>query len=111
LALYSPIYYGRRDVRALGSPLVAAKSHALGLIPAGTPVSASNELGGHLSERRYIYTFPKVVRAHWIVVDINDSTYGDTRGFQRVVREYESRRDWRIVYSSHGVTVLHKRPG
>ena len=28
------------------------------LIPDGVPVSASNQLGGHLSERRYIYTFP-----------------------------------------------------
>ena len=42
-----------------GRPLVSAKAHALSLIPGWcTAVSASNELGGHLSERRYIYTFP-----------------------------------------------------
>jgi uncharacterized membrane protein len=109
LALYSPIYYGAGDVRALGSPLVAAKSHALGLIPASVPVAASNELGGHLSERRYIYTFPKVVRARWIIVDISDSTYADAAGFRRVARKFESAKDWRTVFSSHGVTVLRKR--
>ena len=109
LSLYSPIYYGSSDVRALGSPLVAAKSHAVGLIPAGVRVSASNELGGHLSERRYIFTFPKVHLAHWIIVDRNDSTYVDVAGFRRVIRKYESDKDWRTVYSSHGVTVLHKR--
>lgn len=109
LALYSPIYYGSGDVRALGSPLVAAKSHALGLIPSGVPVSATNELGGHLSERRRIYTFPKVVRAHWIIVDKNDGTYLDVKGFKRVLRRYEADKLWRIVYSSHGVTVLRER--
>jgi uncharacterized membrane protein len=109
LALYSPIYYGAADIRAIGSPLVAAKSHALGLIPAGVPVSASNELGGHLAERRYSYIFPKVLRSHWIIVDAHDSTYVDASGYERVIRRYESDTDWRIVYSSHGVTVLHRR--
>jgi uncharacterized membrane protein len=109
LALYSPIYYGRGDIRALDSPLVAAKSHAVSLIPAAAPVSASNELGGHLSERRYIYNFPKVLRADWIIVDIDDSTYADVTGFKRVVREYESAKEWRVVYSSHGVAVLRRR--
>jgi hypothetical protein len=110
LSLYSPIYFGARDVRAIGSPLVAAKSHALGLIPAAVPVSATNELGGHLSQRRRVYTFPKVGLSHWIVVDVRDGTYVDVAGFKRFVRKYESDKDWRTVYSSHGVTVLHKRP-
>jgi uncharacterized membrane protein len=107
LSLYSPIYYGSGDIRALGSPLTDAKAHALSLIPAGVPVSSSNELGGHLSARRYIYTFPKVIRARWIVVDVNDSTYLDVKGYKRMLRKYESAKDWRTVYSSHGITVLH----
>jgi uncharacterized membrane protein len=110
LALYSPIYFGAGDVPALGSPLVAAKAHAVGLIPGGVPVSASNQLGGHLSDRRYIYAFPSVRRSRWIVVDANDSTYGDVAGYKRVIREYESSKAWRIVFSSRGITVLHKRP-
>jgi hypothetical protein len=94
-------------VKALGSPVVSAKSHALGLVPAGVPVSASNELGGHLSARRYIYTFPSVGRAQWIVVDIHDRTL-HIPGFRRQVRRYEADKAWRIVYSSHGIAVLHR---
>lgn len=109
VALFSPIYDLGGDVRALGSPLVSAKAHALSLVPAGVPVSASNQLGGHLSERRYIYTFPSVRRAQWIVVDINDPTLTYLHGFKRHVRQYESDKRWRIVFSSHGVAVLHKR--
>ena len=108
VALVSPINRLGGDVRALGSPVVSAKSHALGLIPGGVPVSASNELGGHLSERRYIYTFPSVGKAQWIVVDSNDHTL-HIPGLKRQLREYEANRAWRVVFSSHGVAVLRKR--
>jgi hypothetical protein len=71
-------------------------------------VSASNQLGGHLSERRYIYSFPYVRRARWIALDVHDATYIDKAGFRRVVREYESSKSWRIVFSSRGVIVLRR---
>ena len=83
----------------------------MSLIPDGVPVAASNQLGGHLSERRYIYTFPYVRRARWIVVDSNDSTLRRRRrATSASIRKYEANKAWRIVYSSHGVTVLHRRP-
>ena len=107
VAVLSPINKLGHDVRALGSPLVSAKAYALSLIPSGVPVSASNELAGHLSERRYIYTFPSVGRSNWIVVDIHDRTL-HIPGFERQARKYEADKAWRIVYSSHGITVLHK---
>ncbi len=110
IAVFSPIYFLGSDVRALGSPLVAAKEHAVSLIPPGARVSSSIQLGGHLSERRFIYTFPTIGRSRWIVVDLNDPTYGDTRDFKRLVRRYEGDTAWRLVFSSHGVVVLHKRP-
>jgi uncharacterized membrane protein len=109
VALLSPLYVVGRDVSALGSPLFSAKAHALSLIPSGVPVSASNELAGHLSERQYIFTFPKVQRARWIVLDVNDPTLSFIHGFKRYARQYEADPKWRIVYSSHGVAVLHKR--
>jgi uncharacterized membrane protein len=108
VAIYSPIYFIGRDVRALGSASVSTKSRALSLIPGGVPVAASNELGSHLSKRRYIYTFPYVRRSRWIIVDINDST-SQVPGFRRYVRQYESDKTWRIVFSANGVDVLHKR--
>lgn len=109
VAIWSPILLGSRDVRALGSPLVSAKSHALALIPHGVPVSATNQLGGHLSERRYIYTFPAVGGSRWIVVDANDPTESDIAGLKRDVRKYESDKAWRVAYSAHGIAVLHRR--
>jgi uncharacterized membrane protein len=110
LAIISPIYVVRGDVEALGSPAAAAKAQALSLIPAGVPVSASNQLGGHLSERRYITTFPFGLRARWIIIDINDPTYHNIGAYKRKVRKYEAdEKAWRTVFSSHGVAVLHKR--
>jgi uncharacterized membrane protein len=109
VAIYSPIYLVTKDFKAIGSPVDAAKAHALSLIPGGVPVAASNELGGHLSERRYIYEFPYVRRARWIVVDINDITQGDLPNYKKVVRNFERNRAWRTVFSSHGITVLRKR--
>jgi uncharacterized membrane protein len=110
IAIFSPLYSLASDVRALGSPVASAKAHAVELVPEGVPVSASNQLGGHLSERRYSYTFPIVGRSRWIVVDVNDPSYGDANGYLRVVRNYEADKAWRVVFSSHGIAVLHKRP-
>jgi uncharacterized membrane protein len=107
LAAYSPLLMLGADVPAVGSPLVSAKAHALGLVPRDAPVSASNQLGGYLSERRHIFEFPVTRHARWTVLDINDSTEGGK--YKRVVRRYEADRAWRIVYSSHGIVVLHKR--
>jgi uncharacterized membrane protein len=109
VAIYSPITLASPDVRLLGSPLVAAKAHAVGLIPGGVPVSTSNQLGSHLSERSDIESFPYVVHARLIVLDVNDTSYGDPAGYKRLVQKYESDAAWRIVFSSHGVVVLHKR--
>jgi hypothetical protein len=109
LAIYSPILSLPRDVRALHSPLVSAKSQALSLIPGQVPVSASNQLGGHLSARRYSYIFPTVGQARWIILDVRDGTYIDSNGYKRLIRAYRDKKEWRTVFSSHGVFVLHKR--
>ena len=95
------------------SPVRAAKTRALALIPASAPVAASNQLGADLSERRYIYVFPYVRDARWIVLDKKDryldSSSSAARAFDQAVARYEGSANWNIVYSSHGVEVLHKR--
>jgi uncharacterized membrane protein len=108
IAIFSPIYFIRQDVQARSSPVRNVKIHALALIPSGVPVSASNQLGGHLSERRYSYSFPYVRSARWIIVDRNDPTYGDTAGFRKYIRRYRSDPQWRTIYASRGITVLRK---
>jgi uncharacterized membrane protein len=106
-AIISPILSLPKDVEALGSRQVAVARHAINLIPEGVPVSATNRLGGYLSGRRFIYTFPSIGQSRWIIADINDSSL-HISGFKRRVRAYEMDEAWRIVYSSHGIVVLHK---
>ena len=110
VALFSPTYVLGSDLQALGSSRVSAEAHAVRLIPSGVPVSASNQLGAHLSERRRVYTFPFAVHSYWIAADVNDNTFSNTAVLKHTLREYESNKAWRIVFSSQGVTVLHKRP-
>jgi uncharacterized membrane protein len=110
IAIYSPIFfYTSGDVGALGSARVSARAHAVGLIPSDASVTASNRLAAYVSERRYVYEFPYVRQARWMLVDLNDSTYVRHRAYWRLVRRYESSKTWRTVFSSHGVIVLQRR--
>ena len=111
--LYSPLALARGDLGAVlrSDPHRAAASHALGLVPAGVPVAASNELAGYLSARRYIYIFPYVRNARWVVVDKNDeTTVADQRSYERAIATVDARPDWKVVYASHGIQVLRKLP-
>jgi uncharacterized membrane protein len=109
LALLSPIYrvalIDLAHVRA-SDPRHAAKAHALGLIPQGVPVSASTQLGGFLSERRYIYIFPTKRHAAWVIVDSRDPTYTDKVQYRRHIAAIEASPSWHVVYRSHDVQVL-----
>ena len=57
-------------------------------------------------------------RARWIIFDLNDQSYGNKQqaraagiylDFRRSARRYEKDKAWRVVFSSHGIVVLHKR--
>jgi hypothetical protein len=109
VAFVSPITFLFEDLPARGSPAEAAEQHAVSLVPDEAPVSATNQLGGHLSERRYIFMFPAVRQARWMVVDLNDPTYHHQAVLARRARRFESDTTWRTVYSSHGIVVLKKR--
>jgi len=110
IALFSPIYLGRGDLKAVfsPSPTHTAKAAALDLIPAGVPVTASNQLGAYLSARRYTYTLPAVGRAEWAIFDVADPTYANQRVYRHLVSKLEGSPHWREVFSSHGITVLHR---
>jgi uncharacterized membrane protein len=51
---------------------VAAIDRAIASIPPDVPVSTTNAAGGHLSARRYVYSVPFLLRAEWVVVDLDD---------------------------------------
>jgi uncharacterized membrane protein len=115
-AVVSPITLGiaRGDISgALTSNHTrAVKAHALGLIPDGAPVAASNQLATYLSGRRYIYIYPLHTRkALWMAIDRNDNTYSDSEGYRRAVHELDANigREWSLIYRSHGIEVLRRR--
>jgi uncharacterized membrane protein len=97
--------YGRTEVDR-----VAAE--ALGVISEGEPVSATNTLGAHLSERRRVLSFPLVRDALWIAVDERRPSLGDRLNPPEAPERIAAvRRDpaWRIVFDRAGILVLAKR--
>ncbi len=109
--VFSPVY--RIAATDLGHVLrsdlaLAAKSHALALIPPAVPVSASNKLGGLLSERRFIYMFPTRKHAAWVIVDAADGPRSHRRTYRHNIAVITTNPAWRVVYRSRGIVVLHK---
>jgi uncharacterized membrane protein len=90
-----------------GSSLVRAERHAVSLIPDGEPVSASNIIGGHLSNRRQILLFPVIRNADWIAVDTDDMEGASP--FRQVVERLKRRGSFKTVYESNGVVVMRRR--
>jgi len=109
--LLSPVRFGLSNLHLAGAtnPVRSAKTRALARVPDGSPVSASNQLGGYLSTRRFIYLYPTLGRARWVIIDRNDPTYGDRARFRRQIAQLERDPSWTIVYASRGVDVLRRK--
>jgi uncharacterized membrane protein len=85
---------------------------ALEVVPANAPVTATNSLGSHLSERRRIFSFPYVGQAQWVAVDERKPSLGDhNSGREGLDRIKELRRDsrFRLVFTEDGVLVFRRR--
>jgi uncharacterized membrane protein len=85
---------------------------ALAVIPEDDPVSATNTLGAHLSERRRVVSFPLVRDALWIAVDQQRPSLGDRLNPPEAsTRIATIRRDpsWRVVFERDGILVLRRR--
>lgn len=101
---------GRVETRADAHD--AAARAALALVPDAAPVSATNFLGAHLSERERIFSFPVLGEATWVVVDTRRLTYRDSLRAERAQPALTTlRRDarWRIVFARDGVLVFRRR--
>jgi uncharacterized membrane protein len=84
----------------------------LELIPGGAPVSATNALGAHLSERRRVLSFPLLADAEWIAIDERRPSLGDRLDPPEArARIAAVRRDtaWKIVFDEGGILVLRRR--
>ena len=85
---------------------------AVELVPEGVPVSATNGVGAHLSDRRRIFSFPVVREAQWIVVDLRRASYLDRRSAPSTAAIPLARLlvsgDWLTVLDEDGVFVLRR---
>ena len=101
---------GRVDIDA--GPHDAAARRALAVVPEGAPVSATNALGAHLSDRRRIFSFPIFREADWVAVDSTRLTYLDSLRPGRARPALAALRrdpDWRLVFAEDGILVFRKR--
>jgi uncharacterized membrane protein len=101
---------GRVDIAA-GAHDAAAR-RALALVPDDAPVSATNALGAHLSDRRRIFSFPVLREAEWVVVDSTRLTFLDSLSPRRSRPPLAAlRRDpaWRLVFAEDGILVFRRR--
>jgi uncharacterized membrane protein len=113
IAVVSPLTIGivRGDIGAAmpSNSARSAKAHALGMVPSDARVAASNQLATYLSSRTYIYIYPfGNEKANWLVVDRNDNTYSDVKGYRRALRHLDTDRHWRVVYNDDGIEVLRR---
>jgi uncharacterized membrane protein len=83
---------------------------ALALIPQNAPVSSTNGLGAHLSERRRIHSFPVIRGAEWVAVDLKRASYLDRRSAPSTTAVPLARLlldpSWRTVFDQDGIIVL-----
>jgi uncharacterized membrane protein len=114
-AIYSPLYglvlRGELSAARPSNVLHEAKANALALVPPSVPVAASNQLGAYVSARRYVYVFPFIRNARWIVIDRNNPSVVSPTEYRRAVTRIDADRRWKRVYSSHGIQVLRKVGG
>ena len=85
--------------------------HALTLIPANAPVSATNSLGAHLSARSRILSFPYIQDATWVAVDETRPGYADRLAWLPAAQQVVwLRRNpaWRLVFERDGVLLFRR---
>lgn len=91
-----------------------AMREAIQLLPNDAPVSATNRLGAHLSDRRRIYLFPERSSADWVVVDARDpfvlvgGERIDDEFFRRLLTRFERDSTWLLVFERVDVRVYRR---
>ncbi|MGH2996589.1 MAG: DUF2079 domain-containing protein, partial [Gaiellaceae bacterium] len=85
---------------------------ALRLVPDEAVVSASNSLGGHLSARRRLLSFPLVRGADWVAVDETRPGNADRiepLPYAAAIARMRRNGDWALVFQEDGVLVFRRR--
>jgi hypothetical protein len=85
---------------------------ALKLIPSSAVVSATNTLGGHLSARPRVLSFPFLQDATWIAADETQPGYADRYAPVPTAVQLSALRrnpDWRLVFEQDGILIFRRR--
>jgi uncharacterized membrane protein len=85
---------------------------ALSLIPGSAVVSATNTLGGHLSARSRVLSFPFLEDATWVAADETQPGYADRYApLPTAVQLGALRRnpEWRLVFEQDGILIFQRR--
>jgi hypothetical protein len=112
--LYNPV---KGDVfdKTFFNPPYNAKSiqHALELIPADAPVSASASILPHLSQRDHIYEFPDVQDAEYIAAFTFPDFYAvPAEKYENdLYSKYVFNPDWQVIANERPFILLKKSPG
>ncbi len=80
-------------------------------VPDGVSVSAGNRLGGHLSARRRVMTFPVLAGAEYVIVDLARPDLDDrldAAGFAAAVAELRERPDYVLMREADGIAVFRR---
>lgn len=124
-AFFGPLNPGLLPLTSVAMRHVDAQRQAVTVVPTSAAVSATNHLGAHLAARRYLYVFPIIGKATWIVLDRHDPELPDISTLGRQgnavgirdllwkpklmnseIRKLEASRGWKRVYSRDGVMVF-----
>jgi uncharacterized membrane protein len=94
---------------------LGALRRAVALVPEDAPVAATNRIGSHLADRRYLYSVPALGDAEWIVVDPSDAwipgSFGgaqDPAALGTFLEQVTRSAEWEKVFSDDGVVVFRK---
>lgn len=89
-----------------------ALDEAVSLIPDDAKVSATNQLGPHLAHRRYLYLFPTIQDAEYVILDETTpayDTYINPVLNLQTVSGLRENPEYRKVYERNGVLVFELR--
>jgi hypothetical protein len=81
------------------------------MVPAGAVVSATNNLGAHLSARRRVLSFPYLEDATWVAADETQPGYADRIAPMPTAAQLVWLRQnpaWKLVFEQDGVLVFRR---
>jgi uncharacterized membrane protein len=81
----------------------------LKLIPDDARVCASNQLVPHLAFREYIYIFPEIVDANYVIILRNGMSYPlSPEGLKEKTNELKTNGEWEVIVETNDILILKK---